>query len=104
MTKAQSIGTRSGPVRRAILSEAMYVVRGVAFAPLGKLESTFKALENAGCHELHFDVRDGVFASPHRSRPRLCRDGQVVLRVTLRRSPDGRETGYTDAELRWCWV
>lgn len=36
----------------------------VICAPLGNLESTFNTLENAGCDELHFDVRDGRFASP----------------------------------------
>lgn len=30
-------------------------------APLGRLEETITALEAAGCHELHFDVMDGLF-------------------------------------------
>ena len=34
----------------------------VMCANLAHLESDFKALEEAGCEELHFDVMDGAFA------------------------------------------
>ncbi len=34
----------------------------VMAADLGRLEEQFKALEAAGCHELHFNVQDGAYA------------------------------------------
>lgn len=40
---------------------AVHYSASVMCANLGRLEEDFLALERAGCHELHFDVMDGLF-------------------------------------------